>query len=110
VGGQVASAIGRVPARKRNAGVQPTLEELVHIQLEFAWKSFAAGTSPRPASVESLLEQFPAVLDENVLAGVLRQKFHSRQQAGDQPSAASYPDLDLDHLPTPNTTPPCPSS
>ena len=83
----------------------PTLEELVHIQLEFAWKTFAAGSSPRPGSVESLLEQFPALLDESVLPGVLRQEFHSRKQAGDQPSAADYaaafPDSDLDQLTTP---------
>ena len=44
----------------------PTLEELVHIQLEFAWKTFAAGTGQRPESVESLLARFPALEDEDV--------------------------------------------
>ena len=82
-----------------------TLEELVHIQLEFAWKAHAAGTAQRPVSVDSLVEDFPSLKASEVLLRILRQEFHSRQQAGDQPSAAdyatAYPDIDLDQLTTP---------
>ncbi len=80
----------------------PTLEELVHIQLEFAWKAYAAGTGTRPASVGSLLDEFPALRNPETLLQLLRQEFHCRTRAGDAPSAEDYrrdfPDLDLDRL------------
>ncbi len=80
----------------------PTLEELLHIQLEFAWKAHAVGTRPRPASVNSLLDEFPALRNPEVLIRLLRQEFDCRTRAGDAPSAEDYrrdfPDLDLDRL------------
>ncbi len=83
----------------------PTLEELLHIQLEFAWKTFAAGTGPQPASVESLLDNFFVLRDPNVLIRLLRQEFHCRTQAGDVPLVQDYqkhfPNIDLEQLTTP---------
>ena len=82
----------------------PTLEELVHIQLEFAWKTHVADEE-RPVPVQDLLTEFPVLGDDEVLRRLLRQEFHCREQAGDAPSEddyrESFPDLDLDQLTTP---------
>ncbi|MFP6695031.1 MAG: protein kinase [Pirellulales bacterium] len=82
----------------------PTLEELVHIQLEFAWRIHTVGTGPRPVAVEALLEEFPVLGDDAVLSRLLRQEYHCREKAGDSPSADDYretfPGLDLDQLAT----------
>jgi hypothetical protein len=79
----------------------PTLEELVHIELEFAWKRAAgAGTfSPeqRPASVEAYLARFPRLNRPAVVRRLLEQEHLVRNHYGDRPSAAEYrarfPDL-----------------
>ena len=83
----------------------PTLEELVHIQLEFAWKAHAAGTAERPADVATLVTQFPALGDPRVLSQLLRQEFACRSDVDDSLSADEYrrqhPDLDLSQLTVP---------
>ncbi len=52
-----------------------TLEELVHIDLEFRWKAFhqAPIKNPRPPSVESYLQQFPEL--NNVKLGLIQGEF-----------------------------------
>ena len=68
----------------------PTLEELVQIQLEFAWKAHAESGADRPASIEELLEQFPDLGQRDILLRLLQQEFACRQAAGDQPAPAEY--------------------
>ena len=48
-------------------GYLPTLEELVHIEIEFAWKVYAAGQGKRPASVADYLKEFPALGQPDIL-------------------------------------------
>jgi len=68
----------------------PTLEELVHIQLEFAWKAHAASNADRPALIEDLLEQFPDLGQREILIRLLKQEYACRLAAGDQPTPAEY--------------------
>jgi len=71
----------------------PTLEELVHIDLEMAWKRFpalAGSDLPRPAPLESILERFPVLGTAEVLARLIRQEFRVRQRHGDKPTLAEY--------------------
>ena len=51
----------------------PTLEELIHIQLEFAWKAHSDDDGERPVSVQALLEEFPVLGDDAVLLRLLRR-------------------------------------
>ncbi|MCH5377042.1 MAG: protein kinase, partial [Planctomycetes bacterium] len=79
----------------------PTLEELVHIEMEFAWKrwaeqrqrAFAAGAAACPTPperLESHLNRFPRLQDRDAIVRLLRQEWRVRQQYGDSPSAAEY--------------------
>ena len=72
-----------------SAGYLPTLEELVHIQLEFAWKAHAEG-SEKPALVEDLLGEFPALGERDVLLRLLKQEYACRGKHGDNPTPAEY--------------------
>jgi serine/threonine protein kinase len=80
-----------------------TLEESVHIELEFAWR-FRAGLpggkpSPyaTPPSVEQYLQRFPALSESGILARLIGQEFFVRQRYADRPSTQEYqarfPDL-----------------
>jgi len=71
-------------------GYLPTLEELLHIQLEFAWKTLGESATDRPISIEGLLEQFPDLGQRDILLRLLKQEFACRQAAGDQPTPAEY--------------------
>ena len=66
-----------------------TLEELAHIQLEFAWKAHAEG-SEKPALVEDLLGEFPALGERDVLLRLLKQEYACRGKHGDNPTPAEY--------------------
>ena len=59
----------------------PTLEELVHIELELGWK---AG---RQLRVEEYLTRFPALNEQPVVARLLEQEYHVRHKFGDRPPA-----------------------
>jgi serine/threonine protein kinase len=75
---------------------QATLEELVHIELELAWKAWGQSAvkpgSPvgRPARVESYLERFPRLNQASVVLRMLEQEYQVRHQYGDRPSSAEY--------------------
>jgi len=90
-------------------GFLPTLEELVHIRLDFAWKTHASGTGPRPESVESLLDEFPSLRNPDVMTRLLRQESDCRKQAGDTVGAtddtAASPPLAPDDQPVATPTP-----
>jgi len=85
-----------------------TLEELVHIEIEFAWKNRSglnppAGSSesqspcPGPSLVENYLARFPVLNDRAVILRLVQQEWRVRQQYGDRPVADEYgrrfPDL-----------------
>jgi len=85
-----------------------TLEELVHIELEFAWKSWSAGrqtvstdalaeTVVPPRSVEGYLERFPALARPEVVARLIEQECRARRESGDEAATDEYrkrfPDL-----------------
>jgi hypothetical protein len=61
----------------------PTLEELIHIQLEFAWKIFKGGSGSRPTSIELLLEEFPSLRNRDVMVRLLEQETKCGNRAGD---------------------------
>lgn len=67
----------------------PTLVELVHIELEFAWKHGKPGgvSSPR---VEDYLVRFPCLDQPNIVPALVRQERLAREQAGDAPAVDEY--------------------
>jgi tetratricopeptide (TPR) repeat protein/predicted Ser/Thr protein kinase len=77
----------------------PTLEELIHIDLELAWES-AASHSPEfvadaptflaPPEVESYVARFPQLRRDDVLLRLVRQEFSVRLRSGQKPSVAEY--------------------
>ncbi len=80
-----------------------TLEELVHIELELAWKSSppqSAGATPdkpAPQRVEAYLARFARLNQPSIVLRLLGQEYRVRQQYGDHPSSHEYrerfPDL-----------------
>ena len=70
-------------------GYLPTLEELVHIQLEFAWKARRGGGN-QPTPLEELLGEFPILGTRDILLRLLKQEFACREAVGDQPTPAEY--------------------
>src|SRR5437879_2891600 len=83
----------------------PTLEELVQIELEFAWKTWHhpseghAATVNRPAPVEAYLQRFPRLREPDVVQRLLQQEYQVRHRHGDRPQpleyCARFPDLTL---------------
>jgi serine/threonine-protein kinase len=82
-----------------------TLEELVHIELEFTWKSWkdarsdADTISPAdvltqaeggPPRVESYLQRFPRLNQPEIILRLLEQEHLVRTRWGDQPSLEEY--------------------
>lgn len=69
----------------------PTLEELVHIDLEFAWK---AGRTDRERKalplVEEYVSRFPRLSRRDILRRLLRQEYFVRHRFGDRPAADEY--------------------
>ena len=85
-----------------------TLEELVHIELEFAWRSWskqrqAGSTAPLaetvvpPPSVESYLERFPVLTRPEVVSRLVEQECVVRRETGNHAPVDEYrrrfPDL-----------------
>jgi len=84
-----------------DAGYLATLEELVHIELEFAWKSWARDrrasstaetidTTDTPPRVETYLSRFPRLDQPEILLRLLQQECLVRSQAGDVVSIEQY--------------------
>ena len=87
-----------------------TLVELVHIELEFAWKTWSARchgaethvpgeTEVRPPPIESYLERFAELDRPEVLRQLVLQEYYLRKRFDDQPLLEEYqrrfPDLAL---------------
>ncbi len=74
-------------------GYLPTLEELIHIDLEFAWKQ--ANTDPDSPDrtgplVEDYLARFPAIIQPGIVRRLLQQEFYVRRRHGDRPAVDEY--------------------
>ena len=79
----------------------PTLEELVLIDLEFAWKSHpsqsvdtagqGAPTAKLPSRVEQYLARFPELNDHAVLLRLLQQEYRMRCRFADPISLLARP-------------------
>jgi serine/threonine-protein kinase len=69
-----------------------TLEELVHIELEYGWKSSKSGdtTLDRPPLVEAYLARFPQLDQTSIIRRLLQQEYLVRQRYGDAPTLAEY--------------------
>jgi tetratricopeptide (TPR) repeat protein/predicted Ser/Thr protein kinase len=76
-----------------------TLEELVHIELEFAWKTWAQwrqeewsgqGSPAAPQRVEQYLARFPSLDEPQIVARLVEQECLVRAQAGQSPAAEEY--------------------
>jgi tRNA A-37 threonylcarbamoyl transferase component Bud32 len=82
-----------------------TLEELVHIELEFSWKARqtaadgTAQTATHGQLVEAYLSRFPTLNRPAYVRRLLEQEYRVRHRFSDQPSPAEYlarfPDLGL---------------
>ena len=63
-----------------------TLEELIHLELAFAWKAWQAapaGAGRRPPTSEDYLIRFPLLNRPDVLGRLLQQERLVRQRCGD---------------------------
>src|SRR5438067_3631752 len=67
----------------------PTLEELVHIELEFSWKCRQTDPIEKISAcplVESYLERFPQLNQHTIIERLLRQEWEVRRAVGDDPT------------------------
>ncbi len=68
-------------------GFLATLEELIHIELEFAWQKIAAedddghAAESKPASVESYIANFHQLQDDNIVLRLVEQEIRCRKNA-----------------------------
>ena len=78
-----------------------TLAELVHIDLEFAWKSYAqqrhevttlvpGQRQGRPDPVEDYLARFGGLRHSGILLGLIQHEYALRQRFADAPSLDDY--------------------
>jgi tetratricopeptide (TPR) repeat protein len=73
-----------------------TLEELVHIELEFAWKAHGrngdadAATVAAPPRVEDYLARFPRLAEPAIVRRLAEQEYLVRNRYGDRPEPDEY--------------------
>lgn len=74
-----------------------TLEEIILIDMEFAWKGWKqtsgdpeSPTGIRPPGVESYLQRFPVLHASDVLGRLLRHEYLVRHRYGDRPDAEEF--------------------
>ncbi len=85
-----------------------TLEELVHLELEYAWRAawqqanddqdVAAETLAQPPRVEEYLDRFAQLNDQSIVVRLVKQEFYVRHRYGDRPSSAEYQQRFPDHV------------
>ena len=91
---------GCLPQRE-DANFLPTLEELVHIELEFSWKVWSArrrsetwirDSAPpaRPPAIEEYVQRFDVLNQPEIIARLIQQEFLVREQFGDRPQREEY--------------------
>lgn len=64
----------------------PTLEELVHIEMEFAWRSYQANrndtaSEESPSTVETYVERFDALATDEIVLRLVEQEMRCRKRA-----------------------------
>ncbi|MGI9519287.1 MAG: protein kinase domain-containing protein [Pirellulaceae bacterium] len=75
---------------------EPTLEELVHIDMEFSWKRAQQGSDAgaaavsEPILVEDYVARFPTLAERGVLLRLVQQEYLLRHQFGDRPGTHEY--------------------
>ena len=75
-----------------------TLEELIHIELEFAWKALSTASDRRtrrdaaPPRVEMYLARFPVLDRPGIVERLAQQEYDVRQKYADQPSIDEFHD------------------
>ena len=70
-----------------------TLEELIHIDLEFAWKQAGSAEDSTDAYrplVESYLDRFPAINQPSIVQRLLQQELYVRRGHGERPAIEEY--------------------
>lgn len=67
-----------------------TLEELVHIDIELAWKSHVPERGTAPPLVEDYLARFPVLGSPDLLRRLLTSEFLARHRHGDKPATRDY--------------------
>ena len=93
----------------------PTLEELVHIDLEFRWaKTKGTPSVAERHLLESYIGRFPVLRGPGVLSRLVAQERHVRTRAGEPPAADDYArrfpgmvslTMDVESPPPTNATP-----
>ncbi len=69
-----------------------TLEELVHIDMEFRWKHLASGAAAESVAptAKSYLKRFPDLDQNEIVDRLVQGEFDLRHQFGDKPNAADF--------------------
>ena len=67
-----------------------TLEEFVHIELEFLWKNKFRLGKPTPPKIEDYLARYPVLRKPDILARLLRAEFDLRDQFAKTPRMDEY--------------------
>ncbi len=69
-----------------------TLQEMVHIDMEFRWKEFQKSKQPghQPPNIEQYLERFPEL--ESVKLSLIQGEFELATRYGDHPSVQQFVD------------------
>jgi tRNA A-37 threonylcarbamoyl transferase component Bud32 len=75
----------------------PTLEELVHIEMELSWKRRGSSEGAAPTRVETYLERFPQLKQPEIVRRLARQEWKVRQAIGEdltpEELRGRFPDL-----------------
>ena len=75
-------------------GFLPTLEELVHIDLEFTWQNFksasVADSDSNPAKVEAYLDKFHHLQDDQIILRLVEQEMRCRKRADEEVKLDDY--------------------
>jgi len=72
----------------------PTLEELICIELEFAWMKYEEADDGEiestPPQTESYLNRFPALNEPKVIRRLVKEEYRVRHRYGDRPSSHEF--------------------
>ena len=88
-----AAQLDRYLPEKSDARYLATLEELIHIELEFRWKSSQGRTEKAkhsPAAIESYLQKFSILDHPKIIERLAYQEFLVRHRFGDKPGIEEY--------------------
>lgn len=76
---------------RNDARYGATLEELIIIEFELAWRQYADSNDvARPPTIESYLDRFPELQEGEVIRRLVEEEFRARHAAGDRPELSEY--------------------